>query len=195
MKEIEMKQRPKMTEGARSTKRILGVPIAAAVAIVAFAGGGAFVGADDPPSSDASDQSQPVDTQPVPAAISAEPIQGGTDVMDASGRIVFADATVNLETGEVIDANGTTLSAGKGVAVQTAAPEQDLQRFSVAPNSTPPTANSRSICSFGTRGDNVHKSSNQASGHGWWIRYVGCSNMARVRTQLQSLWTNGQYYW
>lgn len=42
-------------------------------------------------------------------------------------------------------------------------------------------------CSYYTDGDDVHKSSGAASGHGWWVKNAGTCTVANVWTQLQEL--------
>lgn len=50
-------------------------------------------------------------------------------------------------------------------------------------------------CVFETKGDNVHKSGGDASGHGWWISYGGCGNSAVVTVQLQEYYCGGTVCW
>lgn len=51
------------------------------------------------------------------------------------------------------------------------------------------------VCSFFTRGDNVHVSSSafEASGHGWWINGNCNSTSAVVTVQLQQYYSDGSW--
>jgi hypothetical protein len=117
----------------------------------------------------------------------------GVEILDETGRPVLESATIDLRSGRVTDAEGRQLL--DMVVPFDAAPMPD--GFS-SPLQTVFAGDSNGIvyaaCSFDTLGDYVHKSSGQASGHGWWKAYSGCNPTARVKVQLQELFSNGVYY-
>ncbi len=49
------------------------------------------------------------------------------------------------------------------------------------------------LCTFYTRGDYVHVSSNQASGHGWWVNVNCRATWAVVTVQLQQYYSDGRW--
>lgn len=55
--------------------------------------------------------------------------------------------------------------------------------------------NNSAVCSFITRGDNVHRSSSafEASGHGWWTNINCNSTSAVVTVQLQQYYSDGSW--
>ena len=58
-----------------------------------------------------------------------------------------------------------------------------------APAQRPST--SQALCSFLTRGDYVHKSGSEASGHGWWQNINCRATLADVTVQLQEYYSDG----
>lgn len=55
-------------------------------------------------------------------------------------------------------------------------------------------ANTQALpCRFYTKGDLVHKSGSQASGHGWWLKGSCNANRAVVTVQLQEYYSDGSW--
>lgn len=83
---------------------------------------------------------------------------------------------------------GATLTAGlamAGIATATVASSRSSGVAAPAASAPHAVAHAGRICSFYSKGDHVHPSFNEVSGHGWWTNIDCNSDRAVVTVQLE----------